>query len=220
MSHAKSPTLKAISGTARPDREEPADVPQYDPVREFPAPPQHLTVDGVEMWKDLGPKLTAAGVLQVVDLYPLEQLCVAWQGFRKKAKADMEITASEHNALQSIFGTFGIGPTARRRVVANLSAPNAPANQPPFLFDASEAWNACDFIEKLPHVEGTWETPTIVLHPSHVFFLVQLFGFRNLEGGRGSRRRCSLWRARTRRARSPRRSCFIACAAKWNLAPQ
>lgn len=54
----------------------------------------------------------------------------------------------------------------------------------PFTFDEWHACDACDFIEKLPHVEGKWETPDIVLHPSHVFFVVQLFGFRNREGGR------------------------------------
>lgn len=54
----------------------------------------------------------------------------------------------------------------------------------PFVFDGEEAWNACDFIEKLPHVEGVWDTPTIVLHPSHVWFVVQLFGFRNHDGTR------------------------------------
>lgn len=48
----------------------------------------------------------------------------------------------------------------------------------PFFFDEWHAEDACDFIEKLPHVEGKWETPTIVLHPSHIFFVVQLFGFR------------------------------------------
>lgn len=47
-----------------------------------------------------------------------------------------------------------------------------------FFFDDWEANNACDFIEKLPHVEGKWDTPTLTLHDSHVFFLVQLFGFR------------------------------------------
>lgn len=48
----------------------------------------------------------------------------------------------------------------------------------PFIFDDWHANDACDFIEKLPHVEGKWETPTIVMHPSHIFFVVQLFGFR------------------------------------------
>lgn len=47
-----------------------------------------------------------------------------------------------------------------------------------FFFDEWHANDPCDFFEKLHHVEGKWETPTIVLHPSHVFFIVQLFGFR------------------------------------------
>lgn len=54
----------------------------------------------------------------------------------------------------------------------------------PFKFDAWHAADVCDFIEKLPHVEGKWETPEIVLHPSHVFFLVNLFGFRKPDGSR------------------------------------
>lgn len=53
-----------------------------------------------------------------------------------------------------------------------------------FEFDEWHANDACDFIEKLPHVEGKWETPTITLHKSDVFFIVQLFGFRNIGGGR------------------------------------
>jgi len=54
----------------------------------------------------------------------------------------------------------------------------------PFRFDPAEAHNACDFIQKLPHVEGQWATPNIILHPSHVWFVVQLFGFRNHDGNR------------------------------------
>lgn len=54
----------------------------------------------------------------------------------------------------------------------------------PFTFDEDLACDPCDFIEKLPHVEGVWETPNIVLHESHIFFLVQLFGFRNKDGSR------------------------------------
>ena len=54
----------------------------------------------------------------------------------------------------------------------------------PFKFSLIHANDACDFIEKLPHVEGRWETDTIVLHPAIVFFVVQLFGFRNHDGTR------------------------------------
>ena len=58
----------------------------------------------------------------------------------------------------------------------------AEENGAPFWFSSEWANDACDFIEKLPHVEGKWETPEIVLHPAHVFFLVNLFGFRKLTG--------------------------------------
>lgn len=47
-----------------------------------------------------------------------------------------------------------------------------------FIFDPWHACDPCEFIEQLPHVEGTWDSPKIILHPSHVFFVVQLFGFR------------------------------------------
>lgn len=54
----------------------------------------------------------------------------------------------------------------------------------PFVFNRDKANDACEFIELLPHVEGVWETPTIRLHRSHVFFVVQLFGFRKRDGSR------------------------------------
>lgn len=70
---------------------------------------------------------------------------------------------------------------AAQRFVTDLK--RAGGKRPPFVFDRWHANDVCDFIEKLPHVEGKWETPDIVLHPSHVFFLVQLFGFRRATGG-------------------------------------
>lgn len=54
----------------------------------------------------------------------------------------------------------------------------------PFKFSILYANDPCDFIEKLPHVEGKWDSETIVLHPSHVFFVVNLFGFRQHDGTR------------------------------------
>lgn len=71
---------------------------------------------------------------------------------------------------------------AGKRFLADLK--RAKRKRPPFVFDQWHACDVCDFIEKLPHVEGKWAKPEIELHRSHVFFLVQLFGFRNLDGSR------------------------------------
>ena len=71
---------------------------------------------------------------------------------------------------------------AGKRFLADLK--RAKRKRPPFLFDEWHACDPCDFIEKLPHVEGKWARPEIELHRSHVFFVAQLFGFRNLDGSR------------------------------------
>lgn len=110
-----APALKVIAGTARPDREVP-DAPEFDLVEDFPEPPQHLNVDGAAMWTDLGPKLVAAKVLQVVDLYALQQLCYAWQRAVAKQKAGMDITAAEDTALKALLSEFGMTPASRRKV--------------------------------------------------------------------------------------------------------
>lgn len=52
-----------------------------------------------------------------------------------------------------------------------------------FVFDEWHAADPCSFIEKLPYVEGTWDTEEMVLHPSQIWFLVQLFGFRSRKNG-------------------------------------
>ena len=127
MTRGRKPTptnLKVLAGTVRPSREVP-DVPEFDLVEHFPSAPQHLNVDGMTMWSQLGPQLVAAKVLQVVDLYHLEQLCFAWQRFRMKAKAGMDITAAEDTALKALFSEFGMTPASRRRVSAGAEKPKA-----------------------------------------------------------------------------------------------
>lgn len=78
------------------------------------------------------------------------------------------------------FGIW-IRLAAKRYLKDRIRAEN-PENS--FYFDHWNACDPCDFAEKLPHVEGKWKTPNIVLHESHVFFLVQLFGFRKRDGSR------------------------------------
>lgn len=121
MGQGRKPTptnLKVLKGTDRKDREV-LDEPEYDLVEDFPEPPQHLNTDGVEMWWNLGKQLVSARVLQVVDLYALEHLCATWQMIRKKIKAEMEVTASENNALKALFSEFGMTPASRRKVGAS-----------------------------------------------------------------------------------------------------
>lgn len=79
---------------------------------------------------------------------------------------------------------------AARRFLDDLK--RARAKGAPFAFDEWHAVDACSFIEKLPHVEGRWkdakgnDAPYIIMHPAHVFFVVNLFGFR--KGKDGTRR--------------------------------
>lgn len=77
---------------------------------------------------------------------------------------------------------------AASRYVKDLA--RAQDKNAPFAFSADHANDACDFIEKLPHVEGRWfdkdgnPAPYIILHPAHIFFVVNLFGFRQHDGTR------------------------------------
>jgi phage terminase large subunit-like protein len=50
-------------------------------------------------------------------------------------------------------------------------------------FDPWHANDVCDFAEKLPHVEGVWDTPTITLEPFQIFILAMVFGWRSRDTG-------------------------------------
>ncbi|WP_425401249.1 terminase large subunit [Algiphilus sp.] len=47
-----------------------------------------------------------------------------------------------------------------------------------YTFDEWHGNDVCDFAEKFPHVEGAWDSPTIVLEPPQIFILVTVFGWR------------------------------------------
>lgn len=71
---------------------------------------------------------------------------------------------------------------AAKRFIADLK--KSQGRNPPYYFSAKRANEACWFIENIPHVEGEWELPTLLLVPAQLFFVVQLFGFRSKSGGR------------------------------------
>lgn len=48
----------------------------------------------------------------------------------------------------------------------------------PYHFDEWHASDVCDFVEKLPHIEGKWATPTITLEPWQIWILASVFGWR------------------------------------------
>lgn len=54
----------------------------------------------------------------------------------------------------------------------------------PYTWSPWHAHDVCDFVEKLPHVEGSWATRTITLEPVQVWLLVTLFGWRTTSGAR------------------------------------
>ena len=53
-----------------------------------------------------------------------------------------------------------------------------------FYFDRWSADDICDFVEKLPHVEGQWKTPSLHLEPPQIFILTTVFGWRRHEDGK------------------------------------
>jgi phage terminase large subunit-like protein len=69
-----------------------------------------------------------------------------------------------------------------KRFIDDLKRAQKP--QAPFIWSPKKANHACAFIEELKHVEGRWETKTITLEPSQIFFVCNLFGFRNHNGTR------------------------------------
>lgn len=51
-----------------------------------------------------------------------------------------------------------------------------------FYYSKHHTNDVCFFIEGMPHIEGNWDTPTIVLAPFQVFMLANIYGWRWMEG--------------------------------------
>ena len=64
----------------------PTDTPQPKKLYDIPAPPAHLDVIGKEIWEYLASRLTKCGILTEIDIYTLENCCVALSIAKKAAK--------------------------------------------------------------------------------------------------------------------------------------
>jgi phage terminase large subunit-like protein len=54
-----------------------------------------------------------------------------------------------------------------------------------FTWSPAHVQDVCSFIERLPHVEGRWTSPTLTLAPWQIFVLAACYGFRRAsDGGR------------------------------------
>ena len=72
----------------------------------------------------------------------------------------------------------------------------------PFRWDNGEASGICAFAEQLPHIEGKWDSPTIVLEPWQIFCLTCVFGWRRkIDGGRRFSK--VYWEVARKNAKSP-----------------
>lgn len=71
---------------------------------------------------------------------------------------------------------------AAKRFLADLKRASRKSCE--FRFSAWHGNDICDFVEKLPHVQGAWDSPTLVLEPAQIFILVNVFGFRRRSDGR------------------------------------
>jgi phage terminase small subunit len=109
-----APQLHVIRGN--PNHRPPSEI-EYTAVEDesFPPPPAHLNEDGREIWETMGRELTRCGVVQVVDLYALQQMAYMWQRHLAKARQDIDPISAEMIALKSIFSEFGMTPASRRR---------------------------------------------------------------------------------------------------------
>lgn len=67
---------------------------------------------------------------------------------------------------------------ACQRQTADLARADADPDWP-YWWDVREAARVCAFVERLPHVEGRWTSPLIVLEPPQIFLLTTLFGWRH-----------------------------------------
>ena len=121
--------LKALAGTARPDRARPANV-AADAITETPAAPDWLpNCHAVREWDRLAAMLTSNRVLTELDLGTLGHLCAVHGKLVQLWAAGETPTGHLIAQYNSLAGAFGLTPVMR----AKVPTPNKPREENPFL---------------------------------------------------------------------------------------
>ena len=79
--------------------------------------------DALHMWETLAPKLIGMGLIQDIDHYALEALCVTYGMWCLKPSVQMT------SKLQSLLAEFGMTPSSRTRLHAKPAKTETPLEQ-------------------------------------------------------------------------------------------
>lgn len=116
MTARKPPTLKAVSGTGRKDRDPVASV-ELPVLSDVPPAPDWLpNSHAVKEWDRLAAILTANKLLTEGDLSSLGMLCALFGKIVQLYAAGEAPTASMAGALRNMENDFGLTPVARGKV--------------------------------------------------------------------------------------------------------
>lgn len=116
MTARKPPTLKAVSGTGRKDRD-PAVSVELPVLSDVPPAPDWLpNSHAVKEWDRLAAILTANKLLTEGDLSSLGMLCALFGKIVQLYAAGEAPTASMAGALRNMENDFGLTPVARGKV--------------------------------------------------------------------------------------------------------
>jgi phage terminase small subunit len=130
-SPVRSPAnLRAIAGTLRPDRVEPAPVVQFDPIAEPPPAPDWLpNAHAVKEWDRLTRILASNRLLTEAALSALAMLCALHGRIVQEFAAGHTPTANMIGQYRALVNDFGLPPAAQSKIRAPASADGKPGNK-------------------------------------------------------------------------------------------
>lgn len=112
MSARRPPSLKVLSGTARPDRIA-SDMPALPAIDAAPSPPSWMTnLDSIREWQRLAPVLAVNRLLHVGNISILAQLCALHGRLVELWTAGSTPTAALLSAYRALSGDLGLSGMA------------------------------------------------------------------------------------------------------------